>query len=464
MKPSGLLLIFASLLPPLALIWQFSAQHDVSILFSQYAGAVSLISMAWIQLMATRLPGIEATFGPLDQVYVLHKWLAVFAISAAFLHESIDANPFGESEKIENGSSAMQSLGILSSLQGFAEDLGEIGYNGILILGLGSLISFIPYHIWRWSHRLIGLFFAAAAFHYLLIRKPFEVMADPVGLYIAIFCIVGIGSFLYLSAKGMLARKASYQITEIDRQGTITNITLSPCEKARKLSYRAGQFAFLSFEQDGFSEAHPFTISSAPCEDGSLRFSIASLGDYTSRLHGLKAGTKARLSGGYGRFLKPRSDKEQIWIAGGVGITPFLAWLQTVPVDAKGKITLYYGLRSLDASPFRQELEAHAARLANLEIHFFESDKGQRLTADFIAQDWDAPLTNIPVAFCGPAPMREALKTGLAKHGHTPKKFHYEEFQLRSGLGLRRLWRYISGRFGKRLLALTSAHSAGPSN
>lgn len=458
MTRTGLSLIFLSFLPPLYLFWAYMGDHSVSVLFSQYAGTVSLIAMAWVQLMATRLRGMESIFGPLDQIYILHKWLAVAAIFAAFLHDSIEADPLGNEgppsgEEATGARPGMPTIGIFGTVQNFAGNLGDIGYQGILILGLGSLVSFIPYHIWRWSHRLIGLFFAMAAVHYLLIRKPFDVV-DPIGLYIALFCLIGIGSFLYLSIKGMTSRRQNYRVADRSYQEGVTTITLQPQTngktkgKGKAISYRAGQFAFLSFEQDGFSEAHPFTISSAPREDGAVRFSIASLGDYTSKLPQLDVGTKARISNGYGRFLKFAPSKDQIWISGGVGVTPFLAWLQSMSGEEQGQITFYYGVRSLETSPFVQELKAHAERLPNLNLKLFESDKGDYISSNMLSMDHGEHLKAMPIAFCGPAPMREALKKGLGEAGYPMKAFHYEEFQMRSGLGLRRLWNWLSDQLG----------------
>ncbi len=430
MKRTGLALIFISLIPPLYMFWGFSGEYQVSILFSQYAGIVSLIAMAWVQLMATRMMGMEAIFGPLDQIYVLHKWLAVAAIIVSFFHDNIEA-------------SAVSRDGMEGGSEGIAGTLGDIGYQGILILGIASLVSFMPYHIWRWSHRLIGIFFALAAVHYLLIKKPFDV-TDPIGLYVGVFCLIGVGSFLYLTVKGMMSHRKNYKVTDLSYAEGVTSITLHPEIKGKAISHRAGQFAFLSFEQDGFAETHPFTIASAPAADGSVRFCIASLGDYTSKLTQIEMNTKARISNGYGRFLKFASPKDQIWIAGGVGVTPFLSWLETTGGVESGHITFYYGVRSIETSPFCQELMAHAKRLPNLTLKIYESDKGEYISHDLLIADHGQSLNKMPIAFCGPAPMREALKKGLAKEHYPMDTFHYEEFQMRSGLGLRRLWSWLS--------------------
>ncbi|MEO1491308.1 MAG: ferric reductase-like transmembrane domain-containing protein [Pseudomonadota bacterium] len=61
-------------------------------LFSQYLGILALIAMAFAQLIATRWPGIEATFGPMDQSYRIHKWLGLGAMAAILLHDTISAS------------------------------------------------------------------------------------------------------------------------------------------------------------------------------------------------------------------------------------------------------------------------------------------------------------------------------------------------------------------------------------
>ena len=84
--------------------------------------------------------------------------LGVIAMVAMGLHDIIDAEMNG----LRGG-----------PLAGIAEDIGEISLYGLLVLVLASVITFIPYHLWKWSHRLIGIFFALGAFHFFFIEKPF---------------------------------------------------------------------------------------------------------------------------------------------------------------------------------------------------------------------------------------------------------------------------------------------------
>ena len=161
MALSPLVLVVTAVALGVPFIWwpSIAQGRDVSALFSQYLGIWALIAMALLQFIATRWPGVEAVFGGLDRGYVLHKWLGIGAMAAILLHDTIDAE--------------MDGLGRETALVELAETLGELSLYGILILVVITIATFIPYHLWRWTHRLMGFFFMAGAFHYLFILSHF---------------------------------------------------------------------------------------------------------------------------------------------------------------------------------------------------------------------------------------------------------------------------------------------------
>ena len=422
----GLVVVAVSLATPLVWLPQIAQGRDIVALFSQYLGMSALIAMATSQLIATRIAPVEWVFGGMDRAYVLHKWLGVGAVASILLHDTIDAEMIG--------------LGRETTLVEVAETAGEVALYGLLILVIITVATFIPYHLWRWTHRFIGVFFVFGAFHFLFIRKPFAI-SDPLGLYVATFCALGIAAFAFRLLPTRMRPSRRYEVADMERTGNALAITMKPAGRA--LRYRPGQFAFVSFEG---GEPHPFTISKAPSDDGSIRMTVASLGDFTAWLgRSLAVGTSVRIEGPYGRFERRRLGNPGLWIAGGIGVTPFIAWAQAMdPRDDAA--TLVYCVRNQASAAHLQELTALANELPNFTLTLHTSEAQGRATADTILEAMRPDASDLPIAFCGPEPMRMALSKGFAAMGVSVRRIGYEEFRIRSGIGLRAFAEYLKNR------------------
>lgn len=65
-----------------------------------------------------------------------------------------------------------------------------------------------------------------------------------------------------------------------------------------------------------------------------------------------------------------------------------------------------------------------------------------------IARTTSADMSSIKVSFCVLVGLRNALQSGLRRHGVGPRRFHYEEFEFRTGSGLKRLTECVMARIG----------------
>lgn len=428
MQPLGIFLIVAALLAPLPLFVELAAVYKPGAVLSQYLGVLALVAMSITQLLATRLRVLEPVFGPVDRMYVLHKWLGIGALAAIVLHDAIGA-------EIKTGvlSAPFGKLG-----DDVGEELGEFAYYAIAsLIGL-TLLTLIPYRWWYWTHRLMGACYVVGAVHFVLMRKPFA-LGDALGLYV-LGCIgIGVVSWLYcLLPIGRSLGRYAYKVRSVEPAGEAFAVTI---ERERAgIRHRAGQFAFVSFDIPGLSETHPFTISSAP-ESGNrmLRFTIKPLGDYTRRLaSSARPGQIVRVSGPYGRFLRRPGAKAEVWIAGGIGVTPFVAWAGALS-DREPPIKLLYCVRKQAQPAHVGELEAAARRNPAFSLEIVDTSKGPRLTAGQVAEAAGVPIRDVQVFFCGPAGMRDELREGLLALGLPRRQFHHEEFEIRTGVGQEKL-------------------------
>jgi hypothetical protein len=70
-----------------------------------------------------------------------------------------------------------------------------------------------------------------------------------------------------------------------------------------------------------------------------VRVTVKALGDSSSQLHDLlEPGKPAGMGGPHGRFDHWRGGDRQVWIAGGVGVAPFLRWLRALEVSDSGHV------------------------------------------------------------------------------------------------------------------------------
>ena len=121
----------------------------------------------------------------------------------------------------------------------------------------------------------------------------------------------------------------------------------------------------------------------------------------------------------------------QIWVAGGIGIAPFLGWVSGADGHVLPRADLFYCTPTAADAPFLPELTAAARRQPALRLHPVHSRGDGRLTVKKI-QAAAGPLTpDTHVFLCGPAAMVEDLSISLRRHGIPRDHVHAEHFAFR---------------------------------
>jgi predicted ferric reductase len=206
-------------------------------------------------------------------------------------------------------------------------------------------------------------------------------------------------------------------------------IALKPLGKP--VAFTPGQFAMLYLEAKDGWHRHPFTIASAPAEHV-LRFAIKELGDDTSGLgEFIQPGMPAVIRGPFGRFSHHKAAGRQAWIAGGIGVTPFLSWLRALDDQPPyGRVDFFYTSASAD-KPYAEEIAEIAGRHDMVRAHFINSSSEGHLTADRVMAAAGGSPGGLSVFLCGPAGMVRSLQTGLHRAGVPARHIHREHFDLR---------------------------------
>jgi predicted ferric reductase len=398
------------------------APYGIENVFSIAVGAVSIVAMSQIFILTAFPRHLEPLFGGLDRMYVVHKWLGIVALALMAAHDMVEPE--------------LERWARETNLGEFAEELGEIAYYGFIGLVLVSWIKRlpfvdieIPWQIWRFSHRFMGVLFALAAFHLVFIDSPIPRDA-PFTIYMNAACAVGLLAYGYTERIARRLRRRFYRVTEITHKGSTAQITLAP--QGRPMIWRPGQFAFLSAPAIGMGESHPFTITNTPQADGTLRFAIKSLGDWTRALPcTLRVGAGVHIEGPYGRFDFRKGSSRQVWLAGGVGITPFLAWAESLTGAETRTIHLFYSVAKLEEAIGLEVLTAAAARNPHFTFDMIASDREGRLTAARMISDAPFPIRGSDLYFCGPSGLKDCVLHDLNAHGQAPRRVFFERFEFR---------------------------------
>jgi predicted ferric reductase len=394
--------------------------HFTRQMIGEVIGSTAVVLIACAMFLSTRFRFLEPYFGGLDQMYQSHKRAGMMGIFLLLVH--VFTVPLNASQ-IKPGT-----------------PLGAVAFLGLLILVLLTIAPRIPvigrftkfaYDKWRQSHRLIGLFFIIGFAHAMLVDPLVRHTTVPF-FYLFILFWVGAISYLYALFIAKAVRKTyPYIAVAVSRlNGTTVEITLKP--KGEKLSFTGGQFVFVRFEGDRvLAEPHPFTVSSAPDED-QVRITVKASGDGTQYLFDhVKAGMTARVDGAYGMFNYKTGGKQQIWIAGGIGLTPFLSWIRDFKEQlSEHEIDFYYCMRVPEDALFLGEVEEAAAQHKNFRAHVSYSNTDGHLSVEQVEAS-SGGIQDKEIYLCGPIAMIQALQKGFMKLGTPAAQLHFEEFNFR---------------------------------
>ena len=401
--------------------FRFFDLNSITTSLGQITGLLGMILFSLNLILSNRSRFFDRMFGGLHYFYNYHKQLGMISFCMILFH------PLLLMVKYLANSVQSAALFLLPGTD-FAITTGIIALLLMIILLVITIYTKIKYHIWRFSHKFMVVVFVFAIIHTMFVSS--DISNDMfLRYYIFTFAFVGLLLGAYRSfLRKIFNKDFEFKVVKVNiLNNSVAEIEIEPVD--RKMEFRSGQFIFIRFVGVGISsEPHPFSIASFTGDDN-LKIVIKSLGDYTSTINRLTPGMLARVEGPFGSFYENNNSvKKEIWIAGGVGITPFLSMARSIG-NINHNIDLCYCLKNPSEAVLLNELNAISVLNNKFRVFPWYSETQGFINGDIIEKG-SSGLMDTDIYICGPLPFMRILQNQFISKGVDKANIHFEEFNF----------------------------------
>lgn len=408
------------------------AFQSVAIRFIGPTGLIALALLLLALIPPLRLTWLERVVADLPRAMRAHHFLGSAFVATAAIHAVFATSPY-----FSGSGSLAEALTLYFDPSDVLTFSGAFSFCALFIAFLSSAWRNFPRATWLRVHHVSLFGFILAAGHAGLSWR--RVIAPP---FVPLdYLRVALGGGIILASVGLVAHFLCPEVlgthltfTVVERKwlaAGVVELTLR-ADRGRE-DWQGGEFGYFRFDCVGpcgvTKERHPFTVIEVFGEDG-IRIAVKALGDDTLKLQSIALGTRGKVTGPYGslRHLLP-SRRPQLWIAGGLGLMPFLGLARRVGLDgiASNRIDLIYLFRTEDAAGYLEELRRLGASQRGFHFHPIATslshepgiEEIERLVPDFRMRE---------IALAGPSPMIKYWTRILLSNGVEGRRIHTEDF------------------------------------
>jgi predicted ferric reductase len=380
-------------------------------------------------LLLARIPALDRMIG-MDRLTVWHRRNGEYVVGLLVIHAvAISAgyaladhrSVFGETGDVvlhyPDVLAATVALGVLVAIG---------------VLSARAVRSRLAYETWYFLHLYTYLAVVLAFPHQLATGD--DLATHP--LHRAFWVALHVGTAaLLLTYRVVLPLRSAFRhrlrVAAVTREGPdVVSLTIRGRRMA-ELHADAGQFFLWRFlTRDGWWQAHPFSLS-APPNGEQLRITVQAAGDHTRRLDRVRIGTRVLAEGPYGALThRRRSRRKVLLVAGGIGVTPLRALLESLPAGP-GELTFLYRATSRDHLVLRTELEELARRRqARLCYLLGPRDRRPDPLAPEVLAAQIPDVADHDAYVCGSPAFVDWASGSLRRAGVPRRHIHTERFEL----------------------------------
>jgi predicted ferric reductase len=405
-----------------------ASSHALLNTAGRLAGVAGLSMLLLAAILSARVPGFDRPFGGLTRLWQTHHRLGAWSLILLMLHPVLLALAASGAGLQAAANTLLPPVSDWASWSGWAALL-------LMMVFLAPSFSFFGhprYERWKKVHRLAGPAVALALVHDFWLARGLPQWLD-VTLW-SILALLAVGAVVWRFVFSRRIGRLAYSVGEVT---AVTNnvVELSLVPRGRALHHEAGNFVYLTLEdpslEAGRGEEHPYTLSSSP-DERALRVAIKALGDASRAAQSVRPGTPARVEGPYGRFFvsPDQVPDPELWIAGGIGITPFLARMRHLSRRGeRADVRLVFCVQDPAREIFATELRELASEIEGFDLHFHHFYREGPLSADYL-RTICPDLSERTVYICGPMQLNALMRQHAEAAGVPRSRIHTEEFQL----------------------------------
>lgn len=402
----------------------FGNFSSVMLYLSSVVGYAGIALMAWQLVLGTRsIAGLY--FKDLPGLLKIHSWLGKYGILLIFSHPIFyilsTKDPISYIFKLKLDDGYEQAV-----------TYGRLAFFGLLALWLTSAIvrGMIKYRPWKYIHYLAYPILALSLLHVPDIGNSISESSVRFAwlAMVAVSLICGALRLRHFFGYGKLQFEL---VSKKLISPSVWQFQLAPLNS----SFQIGREQYVYLQAKLWGEEHPFSVLDFDKKTGQILVTFKVFGKFTEKLAQTEPGEILYVDGSYGDFTHQTydlPDSPRVFIAGGIGITPFVRHILD---PNRPETNLFYANQTPATASYKDVLKD---TLGAKYINIYSKVKAQypkpgtelgHINDQIIAKYIDVP-TDHDYYICGPVGMIESAELALAKLGVNPNQIHTEKFEF----------------------------------
>ena len=419
------ILIISSLLPSFIVVKLPPIININSLLLytSAVLGYMGIMLLLWTFILGTRSVS-SLLSNDFAEIIKVHSWIGKYGTILIFLHPILVMLNYGESilfTILPNFSSKFEN----------AITYGRSALWIIIIIWISSALlkNKMSHRPWKYLH--LGAYIAAP---FALLHIPDtgssynSLISAKIYFYVV---VIGFIIFGLIRLRGTLnLNKYKYMVIANNNEcPDIFTITLSPTSD-KYITPKPGQYVYIKF--GWLSEDHPFSILDYNATTNTIKIGYKVYGNFSKKMSSLSRNNIVYVSGPFGNFTENISTKPVVYIAGGIGVTPFISRIIN-EADQREQWLFYANKTSRTAAYSGMLYEKNPNKIISIfekecATNFINTEIGLIRNELFTKYLEDPKLFSYYI--CGPKKMVISVRSNLRELGILDKDINAESFNF----------------------------------